>query len=408
MNVEKLEKMGREIAEIIYLGEYEEFADIDPLLLSLAFIRSSEKLSHAALTKIAEQYTYQNYEAFEFLGDRIIEVIVSVLLMELNQYFTSGSLTRIKSMLVKNSTMYCLMERYQLCNYIIGSKTPAVCADVMEAIVGVLFYHLYYVKGMFYASLDVLTIYLKRHWFLSENLQSIIDTGSILGCDDESFSHSRSANEKGHRNRFFRDQIVNVVDNFNSKKISRKALNDSIIDIVDRIVRDCNIVRVVDEEKKEESNKLADTFALLPPDVTNWEELQEWRERETSKYDKFMDEIGKHTSFMGRLIAATTKPQWDPVSDLNELYHSLGWKFPSITYDGRTKTFKVTAKVYPKRIDTILERRIDHNGNIRDDAFAGRKKQIKQEVAAEVLAMFPPKGTKEFKEIANYGLVIHP
>lgn len=130
------------------------FDDIRPLLLGSAFMRKAapNPLRRAMLS----EYGWGDYETLEFVGDAVLELIITKMLFEMGSVINSpGFLTRSRILLVKNSTLQCFMLHKQLCKYVrpvLRGKDYTAdhpdCADVFEAILGAVYYHLYYVKGM--------------------------------------------------------------------------------------------------------------------------------------------------------------------------------------------------------------------------------------------------------------------
>lgn len=130
------------------LGLYGElWDDLDNNLLTLAFIPKNSKV------KLKQQkYGFKNYELLEFLGDSILESITSMILFEefvidpkYDYNINEGIMTEFKSQMVRNSTLYCHGLRKNVCKFIKKDNiTVKDCADIIESIIGVLYYYLYY------------------------------------------------------------------------------------------------------------------------------------------------------------------------------------------------------------------------------------------------------------------------
>lgn len=126
----------------LLLDNYAEFDDIPDDLLLLALIKNSrQKLTHLATT-----YGSSNFERIEFLGDAVLDLIVAEVLFKNFNLKTPGDLTEMKSKLVRNSSLTCLAQNKNLCSLIISIDQYTVygknCADLFEAIIGALYYHL--------------------------------------------------------------------------------------------------------------------------------------------------------------------------------------------------------------------------------------------------------------------------
>lgn len=102
----------------------------------------TEALTHRSLSPT------QNNERLEFLGDAILNCIVSD---ELYRRFTDaseGQLTRLRASLVKGDTLAELSAELDVCDYLRlgvgelksgGSRRPSILADALEAIVAAIY-----------------------------------------------------------------------------------------------------------------------------------------------------------------------------------------------------------------------------------------------------------------------------
>ena len=108
----------------------------DKNLLSRAFTHSS----YANENKNSE-----DYERLEFLGDAILEYLVSLYLFETYPSKNEGSLSKMRANLVSAETLSAIIDDLGLINYVkVGSgnasenilKSEDVKCDIFEAIVG--------------------------------------------------------------------------------------------------------------------------------------------------------------------------------------------------------------------------------------------------------------------------------
>jgi ribonuclease-3 len=113
----------------------------DPELLSLA-------LSHRSVGRL-------NNERLEFLGDSILNFVVTVRLFELRTDNNEGELSRLRARVVRGDTLAELASGLELGNYIKlgegelksgGFKRSSILADALEAVLGAI-----YVDGGFTA-----------------------------------------------------------------------------------------------------------------------------------------------------------------------------------------------------------------------------------------------------------------
>jgi len=111
----------------------------DPVLLQRAFIHRSY------LNEITEAHDLKDNERLEFLGDAIINFIVSEELFECFPDYAEGPLTNLRAALVRRETLARLAEQLALGSYLWlghgeeesgGRARPATLCAVFEALVG--------------------------------------------------------------------------------------------------------------------------------------------------------------------------------------------------------------------------------------------------------------------------------
>ncbi len=77
------------------------------------------------------------------------------------------------------------MVRRGLCREIIYDPSVAydykMCADMFEAIIGVLYWWGYYIKGLGYEVIHIIRRWLTENWFLQETVMNLLD-GKGTGC----------------------------------------------------------------------------------------------------------------------------------------------------------------------------------------------------------------------------------
>ena len=95
----------------------------------------------------------ENYEKLEFLGDSFLGLVVSDYLYNQEMYLKEGTLARIKSYVVSESTLYRVGRAINIQNYLLlgkgeeksgGRHRKALIGDCIEAIIGA-----YYLDGGF-------------------------------------------------------------------------------------------------------------------------------------------------------------------------------------------------------------------------------------------------------------------
>ena len=108
-------------------------------------------LTHPSYTKEKELPYVENYERLEFLGDAVLKLVTSDILYNLFPDYTEGDLSKIRSIVVSDSTLSKIAHDIKLCELIIVGHHEAkqgvaniesVCACTFEAVLGA-----YYLDG---------------------------------------------------------------------------------------------------------------------------------------------------------------------------------------------------------------------------------------------------------------------
>jgi len=104
------------------------------------------KLLQQALTH--RSHSAPHNERLEFLGDSVLNCAVAHLLFERYTKLDEGDLSRLRSNLVKQQTLYEIAQRIELAQYLRlgegelksgGFRRPSILADTMEALFGAVF-----------------------------------------------------------------------------------------------------------------------------------------------------------------------------------------------------------------------------------------------------------------------------
>lgn len=102
-------------------------------------------LTHPSYTKEKDIPYTENYERMEFLGDAVLKLITSQILYEKYPDYTEGDLSKIRSIVVSDSTLSKIAHDIGLCDLIIMARHEAkqglaniesVCACAFEAVLG--------------------------------------------------------------------------------------------------------------------------------------------------------------------------------------------------------------------------------------------------------------------------------
>lgn len=98
-------------------------------------------------TSYANEHGIKSYERLEFLGDAVLELIMSEYLIK-NTEFEEGKMTKLRSHYVCESALYEYSVRLKLNDYLLlghgeeqsgGRTRKAIVADIFEAFVGAMF-----------------------------------------------------------------------------------------------------------------------------------------------------------------------------------------------------------------------------------------------------------------------------
>lgn len=101
-----------------------------------------EALTHSSVKK------KQNYERLEFLGDRVLGLVIAELLYKRFPEESEGDLARRQSSLVQGATVAQLSARISLADFVVlsesereagGAEKENILADVYEAVIGAIY-----------------------------------------------------------------------------------------------------------------------------------------------------------------------------------------------------------------------------------------------------------------------------
>ena len=103
-------------------------------------------LLQTALTH--RSHSANNNERLEFLGDAVLDLVISELLYQFYSEQTEGSLSRMRSSLVKGDTLAALAKELDLGEYLVlgkgentsgGRKRLSLLSNALEAVIGAIF-----------------------------------------------------------------------------------------------------------------------------------------------------------------------------------------------------------------------------------------------------------------------------
>jgi ribonuclease-3 len=110
--------------------------------------RLREALTHRSFAHETRDESFPPYERLEFLGDAVLELIVSHVLWERFPELSEGDLTRLRAQLVKKGTLASVSRRLGLGDMLLlgkgeslrgGQERPSILADAVEALLGAVY-----------------------------------------------------------------------------------------------------------------------------------------------------------------------------------------------------------------------------------------------------------------------------
>ncbi len=121
---------------------------MDPAILQnrLGYQFRDKALLQVALTH--RSHSSLHNERLEFLGDSILNFVIAALLYERYSDLDEGSLSRVRSNLVRQQPLYEIAQKLEISHFLRlgegelkagGFKRPSILADTMEALFGAIF-----------------------------------------------------------------------------------------------------------------------------------------------------------------------------------------------------------------------------------------------------------------------------
>lgn len=145
--------------------DYPLIKHIDDDLILLSIIHPQSSINESLKNRLIKKYKSANYDRIEFLGDSVLELLISDLIFSKN-IINVGQMSRIRSVIVRNVSLVCLMNDRKLCD--LNDTVKKSCADIFEAILGAVYIHL--------SQYDVNPIKIMIQWMIDVwNIDNIID-----------------------------------------------------------------------------------------------------------------------------------------------------------------------------------------------------------------------------------------
>ena len=126
--------------------------EVTPLQETLGYTFSDLRLLNKALTHKSyvneRNESLKHNERFEFLGDSVLDVLVSDYLVSKFSDYEEGTLSKIRAAVVNENCLAGLARKIELGNFLLlgkgenlsgGRDKPSILADAFEALAGALF-----------------------------------------------------------------------------------------------------------------------------------------------------------------------------------------------------------------------------------------------------------------------------
>jgi hypothetical protein len=193
----------------------EPWLNIPDDLLLMAFRPSSVPISLSLRKELKSKYGMVNLEDLEFLGDAVIEFIATQIVFD-HSNGGPGFMTNRRIVFIKNTSLFCIMKTLNLCelNEHTGNYKIKDCADIFEALIGALYYYLYYLqKRTDYMML--LEQYVKSNFYTQDIINNVVNNHQEL--DTCKVNETQTAGIVGKDyiivKKFVKDQQKIVVEN---------------------------------------------------------------------------------------------------------------------------------------------------------------------------------------------------
>ena len=172
-------------------------------LLILAFTPPGQEDTLGSwLPLIVETYNFKNSDYFEWLGDTILELIVSDIILEIrrttNIRVGLQRANEVRQIIVTNKSISCWMEERELCPFIPGwQDNPKRCADAFESLLGVLYFFFTRVKPLHFVIQEIIA-WLNNFWHFQAIIIDVLQRKgppcSLLNLHKESLPEPSSEN----------------------------------------------------------------------------------------------------------------------------------------------------------------------------------------------------------------------
>lgn len=163
----------------------------------------------------AKKWGFTNYEYPEFVGDAILDVICVIAIHNLDDpnLRTPHASSKLKVGLVRNSHLACVMDARKLCNLVILRRKQdyeeKICADVFEAVIGVLYIYMQSMHG--YNAIKILYNWIMKEWKFEDDLYKLAN-GETGECVQYTKLQTVGQELRGRRLKEYRREIGQEIE----------------------------------------------------------------------------------------------------------------------------------------------------------------------------------------------------
>lgn len=141
-------------------------------------------LRHRSIVDNEKYESHETYERLEFLGDAVLDLIITEILFDIFPKENEGFLTKIRAKIVRGDTLYELSKKLEINKYLeVGEKasgqgielSKSVLSDLFEALVAAI-----YISGGYAAAFAFIQSTLKKHLDFDKLVHLVDNYKSLL------------------------------------------------------------------------------------------------------------------------------------------------------------------------------------------------------------------------------------
>lgn len=159
------------------------FADMDEYMILEVMTWKVRSTVPKSVLKTLDSSEVPKGDSLEFIGDAVLHIVYTTMLAE--NPIAAGKMTKIRSEMERNTQLAAYGTDIGLCDPLNEcrrsgkcgrdagktGKTDKSCADIFESLVGAMYMHLYYQKGMGYSALEEIS-----RWLDNLDVQTLMAT----------------------------------------------------------------------------------------------------------------------------------------------------------------------------------------------------------------------------------------